>query len=121
MKLVTCNHAEPGRIELLDASRRSDKTASVSWKSLTLVEARGWILNFTVYYWESGNQPNTAQSIVVNANINSTTVTELDPYTAYRVAVAASTRIGKGERSKSFTVAARKTRNSGTSTQLCCA
>ena len=70
----------------------------VTWENLTLAEARGWIINYTVHYWDVGKEDrSTAHSNSTTTSNNFSLVIEgLDPFTTYKIVVTASTIIGVG-------------------------
>ena len=81
--------------------RISGSMMRVSWTSLTLSEARGFITHYTVAYTPSsscskGEAPNTLYQTVGNDS-SETTIEGLDGSTAYTVQVSASTVAGDGD------------------------
>ena len=69
----------------------------VSWIPLTLSEARGFIISYTVFYSPQDSrrkqEPNTMQK-TVSGKVSQTTIDGLDPNTVYDVQVSVSTKIG---------------------------
>ena len=81
--------------------RISDSMMRVSWSSLTLTEARGFITHYTVAYFplSSGSkreEPNTLYQ-TVGKDSSETTIEGLDGFSAYAVQVSASTAAGDGD------------------------
>ena len=84
----------------MTVERLSGETMRVTWKPLTLLEARGRVTNYTVYYWIEGTEASTAKTKIVSGNMTSINITELDATQAYLVAVAASTMAGMGNQTE---------------------
>ena len=68
----------------------------VSWTALSLVEARGHIIYYTVNYWPASNSEDI-KSINVPHNITSVGINDLLSGETYIVQVSANTSAGKGE------------------------
>ena len=90
------------------AKRVSGTTMMVSWTKLTLAEAQGFILNYTIkYYPSSGNrkrpQFNTI-SVTVGNDSSNITINGLDKNFAYSVQVSANTVAGTGALSRPYLV-----------------
>ena len=87
----------------LSVSWTSISTAVVSWTKLTIVEARGFIIHYTVVYYtlsvKRELESNTIHKMVDN-NLNSTIISGLGGKTDYIVRVSASTIAGEGNYSK---------------------
>ena len=66
----------------------------VSWTALSLVEARGHIIYYTVNYWPASSSEDI-KSINVPHNITRVEISDLSGET-YIVQVSASTSVGKG-------------------------
>ena len=84
----------------IEVVRISGSRMRVSWTSLTLTEARGFITHYTVAYFplSSGNKRdelNTLYQILGNDS-SETTIEGLDGYSAYVVQVSAGTAAGDG-------------------------
>ena len=81
---------------------------TVSWTTLTLAEARGFILNFTiVYYPSSGNrkrQQLSTMSVTVGNDSNNITINGLEEKLVYSVQVSANTVAGRGPLSMPYLV-----------------
>ncbi len=76
----------------------------VSWKPLTLSEARGFITFYTIEYYPSPNNkkrqaPSDIMRVNVSADSSSAIIDGLDESRDYVVQVFASTRAGSGETS----------------------
>ena len=76
----------------------------VSWTPLTLSEARGFIIRYTVFYSpqvsrRKRQEPNTMQK-TVSGEVNQTTIHDLDPNTAYDLQMSANTKAGASALSK---------------------
>ena len=88
--------------------RLSGTNMTVSWTKLTLAEARGFILNFTiVYYPSSGNrkwQQLNTMSVTVGNNSNNITINGLEENSVYSVQVSANTVAGRGALSMPYLV-----------------
>ena len=73
---------------------------TVHWTKLTLVEARGFIQNYTVAYYPSSESRKRQQSIIkykiVDNDTHRTTVDGLDVNFAYVVQVSVNTGAGSG-------------------------
>ena len=68
----------------------------VSWTALSLVEARGHIIYYTVNYWPASNSEDI-KSINVPHNISRVEISHLLSGETYIVQVSANTSVGKGE------------------------
>ena len=66
----------------------------VSWTALSLVEARGHIIYYTVNYWPASNSEDI-KSTSVPHNITRVEISDLSGET-YTVEVSANTSVGKG-------------------------
>ena len=67
----------------------------VSWTALSLVEARGYIIYYTVNYWPASNSEDI-KSIIVSHNITRVEISHLLFGETYIVQVSASTSVGEG-------------------------
>ncbi len=79
--------------------RTSSTTVTVSWEALSLIEARGFVLNYTIYYQASMivNEPQAnTMSITVDRNITTTTINNLDERLSYSVQLSANNLAGHG-------------------------
>ena len=74
----------------------------VSWTALSLVEARGHIIYYTVNYWPASNSEDI-KSINVPHNITRVEISNLSGET-YIVQVSANTSVGKGESANTSSV-----------------
>ena len=68
----------------------------VSWTALSLVEARGHIIYYTVNYWPASYSEDI-KSINVLHNITRVEISDLLSGETYIVQVSANTSVGKGE------------------------
>ena len=68
----------------------------VSWTALSLVEARGHIIYYTVNYWPASNSEDI-NSINVPHNITRVEISDLLSGETYIVQVSANTSLGKGQ------------------------
>ena len=88
--------------------RLSGTSMIVSWTKLTLTEARGFILNFSiVYYQSSGNrrrQQFKTVSVTVGNDSTKITISGLDEKLVYSVQVSANTVAGRGPLSMPYLV-----------------
>ena len=67
----------------------------VSWTALSLVEARGHIIYYTVNYWPASSSEDI-RSINVPHNITRVEISDLLSGETYTVQVSASTSVGQG-------------------------
>ena len=98
------NYAVPNPPMDVLVKKINDSHMKVSWSLLTLVEARGWITNYTVYYKPrpaSGGQYNFT---TVPHNLTSVVIGGLLSEETYVVQVSASTAAGEGVRSEEVSV-----------------
>ena len=92
--------------------RTSPTTMDVSWRPLTLFEARGFVTFYSIAYTPTPNsrrrQP-SQDTMYVNASADSSSVTieGLDGDLAYSVTVSAGTRAGIGAESTIIAVEAK--------------
>ena len=91
--------------------RINDTHIGVSWSPLSLVEARGWITNYTVYY--SPTSSKQYNSTTVSHNLTSVVIGGLMPEVTYVVQVSASTAAGEGEKSEELEVSVKDMQSSG--------
>ena len=75
----------------------------VSWTALSLVEARGHIIYYTVNYWPTSNREDI-NSINVPHNITTVEISDLLSGETYIVQVSASTSVGKGQSANTSSV-----------------
>ena len=68
----------------------------VSWTALSLVEARGHIIYYTVNYWLASNSEDI-NSINVPHNITRVEISDLFSGETYIIQISASNSVGKGE------------------------
>ena len=68
----------------------------VSWTALSVVEARGHIIYYTVNYWPTSNSEEI-KSINVPHNITSVEISDLLSGETYIIQISANTSVGKGE------------------------
>ena len=68
----------------------------VSWTALSLVEARGHIIYYTVNYWPASYSEDI-KSINVPHNITRVEISDLLSGETYIIQISASTSVGKGE------------------------
>ena len=83
------------------AIRTSATVIMVSWRPLTLTEARGFVSHYTVTYSpqviSGGRKRQAAMTEVVSGmDANMTSIDGLDPDTVYNVQVSAATAAGNG-------------------------
>ncbi len=85
---------------ITDISRTSPTTIMVSWKSLTLSNARGFLTSYVVEYYPLiiGNKRQSldVMRMDVSALLSSTIVVNLDENLDYIMQVSASTSAGRG-------------------------
>ena len=73
----------------------------VSWTALTLVEARGHITHYTVYYWSASNSLQV-YNVTVAHNTTRVILSNLSPGETYVVQISANTSVGEGSKSMEF-------------------
>ena len=84
----------------VQVDRISDTAILVSWTPINILEARGHISNYTIYYTAQLNRMRQARdSVTVPATNSNATITGLDPALDYRVTVSASTDVGRSNES----------------------
>ena len=73
---------------------------TVSWTKLTLIEARGFISNYTIAYYPTSmsrkRQQSNSMYKVVSSESNSAIIDGLDENSAYAVQMSANTGAGEG-------------------------
>ena len=87
-----------------------DDSVIVTWSNLTLTQARGWLIRYTIYYWDTGNgNRNSANNFMTNGVITSHTFSskDFDPFRTYSVVLTASTGGGEGMDSEVFVLPGR--------------
>ena len=81
--------------------RISGSMMRVSWTSLTLTEARGFITHYTVAYFPLSSGSNQEEFSILYQTLSKdsseATIEGLDGYSAYVVQVSASTAAGDGD------------------------
>ena len=89
-------HAVPRSGPTPNITRLSDTTVAVSWRPLTLEEARGFIIGYTVTAEPRDGRRRQVETLSVMAapNENMATIQRLVPSQEYWVTVAASTTAG---------------------------
>ena len=87
--------------------RTSETSMTIFWIKLTLVEARGYILNYTLVYYPLQNTTQQNSIImykVVDSEFSSTTIDSLDANSAYIAQVLVNTTAGSGPLSTPVTI-----------------
>ena len=81
----------------IEVDRLNDTAVRVTWEPLTLIEARGFITNYTVTLQPQGSRKRADGSIVTTVphNVSDVIITDLDPGTEYIVTVAVGTSAGQ--------------------------
>ena len=81
----------------IEVDRINSTAVKVTWEPLTLIEARGFITNYTVTLQPQGSRKRADGSIVVTVphNVSDVTITGLDPDTNYIVTVVVGTSVGQ--------------------------
>ena len=73
---------------------------TISWTKLTLIEARGFISNYTIAYYPTSmsrkHQQSNSMYKVVSSESNSAIIDGLDENSAYAVHMSANTGAGEG-------------------------
>jgi netrin-G3 ligand len=86
----------PPMVENFNFTRINDTAINVTWKLLTLVEAKGFV-NYAVTWSEGGERRRQMPDrIVVPSTQSSVTITGLTPHVSYSVAISAFTSNGTG-------------------------
>jgi hypothetical protein len=83
----------------------SDDSVLVTWRNLTLTEARGWLQHYTIHYWdtENGNRNSATNNMTDGVKTSYTfSSKDLNQFRTYNVVVTASTVIGEGAGSEIF-------------------
>ena len=91
-------------------TRNTDDSVVVTWSNLTLTRARGWLINYTIHYWDAGNgNRKSAKNVTTDSVITSHTFSskDFDSFRTYNVVVTASTVIGEGDDSEIFVLKGR--------------
>ena len=94
----------------LTVTRNTDDSVVVRWRNLTLIRARGWLVHYTIYYWDTGNgNRNSANKLMTDGVMTSHTFSSEDfnPFRTYSVVLTASTGGGEGLESAVFTLLGR--------------
>ncbi len=87
---------------ITEIHRTSPTTIMVSWKPLTLSEARGFITFYIIEYYPSLNKKKRQSDIMrvnVSADSSSTIIEGLEENLSYVFRISASTRAGNGNAS----------------------
>ena len=71
----------------------------VLWTALGLVESRGHITCYTIYYWPASSSV-SVMSNTVHSTTNIVLIGSLVPGEAYVVEVSASTAVGEGDKTE---------------------
>ena len=81
----------------------------VGWNNLTLTQARGWILHYTIHYWDVGNQNRfSARNFSTKGVATSHTFNSgFDASRTYNIVITATTIAGEGVDSKVFVLVGR--------------
>ena len=82
----------------MQIQRVNESQIIVSWTALTLVEARGHITHYTVYYWLESNSLQVF-NVTVAHSITRVVIRNLLPGETYIVEISASTSVGEGSKS----------------------
>lgn len=82
------------------ALRTSETTMTVSWTKLTIVESRGFIKNYKIFYYRIPlsrlNQLPNALNKTVGSEVSRANIDGLDENSAYEVQMSATTSAGDG-------------------------
>lgn len=94
----------PNRTEIIKAAITANDTILVHWRNLTLVEARGWIVHYTVHWWDAASKARATASSQNTTGL--TTLLEIkrefDIFQDYNIVVTATTVAGQGSDSAVF-------------------
>ena len=91
-------HTVPGSPRGVEVERVNGSHMIVSWTALTLVEARGHITHYTVYYWLEANNQHVF-NVTVPYNIQKVVIDNLLPEETYVIEISATTSVGEGSTS----------------------
>lgn len=92
VRVVFCL-TEPGQVGSVIITRTAT-TMTVSWRLLTLVEARGFITGYTVAYTVSTYVSRQTNTVTTGPDVSSVAIDGLDANTVYDVSVQASNSAG---------------------------
>ena len=93
----------------------------VTWRKLTLIQARGRLLHYTIHYWDRGNgNRNSANNFMTDSVTTSHTFSseDFDPFRTYSVVITGSTVIGEGADSDVFVLQGKPNTLPGTEDSL---
>ena len=84
------------------AERGDGNSFIVQWKNLTLMQAKGWLLKYTVYYWDKQRENRSSAHNFSTDGVKTTLniSREVDVYTTYVIVVTAHTAAGEGNSSQ---------------------
>ena len=85
------------------------QSVNVTWMNLTLAEARGWITNYTVHYWDVATETRSiAHNSSASSDKTSLVIDGLDVFRTYNIVLTASTVMGAGTDSTVFVLKGRQ-------------
>ena len=84
----------PAKVSDVTVRRLSDTSLTVTWRRLSLVEARGIVTGYTVLYRPSEQQRKQAQQLMVGPNEGVVIITGLVAEVVYSVSVQVATTGG---------------------------
>ena len=75
--------------------RTSDTSITVTWRKLSIVEARGILIGYSVEYGPPEQQRGQVRLVDVGPEEGKVMITDLNPEVAYHVVVYAATAVGR--------------------------
>ena len=81
----------------IEVGRINSTAVRVTWEPLTLIEARGFITNYTIILTPQESRKRADGSIVITVphNVSDVVITGLDPNTNYSVTVMVGNSVGQ--------------------------
>ena len=93
----------PNALKDVEVKRVDETHMIVSWSALTPVEARGYLSNYTVFYWAASDSQLVMNTTTAH-NVTSVVIGGLVVGETYTVQVSATTGAGSGESSAKITL-----------------
>ena len=87
--------AAPSKVEYVTVVRTSDTSMTVTWRRLSIVEARGILTGYTMEYGPAGQENVRVQLVNIGPEEGTVMIAGLDPEVTYSVVVYASTAAGR--------------------------
>lgn len=102
---------EPMGPKNVTAERNDDKSVTVRWTNLTLVDARGWIQHYIVYYWAESEDRSNGQNIPTDGIKTELKITNdiiSDIYQSYYILVTVRNGFGESRNGAAFLLKGRE-------------